>query len=126
MPNRLVAFFRRRPADDGSIGAILLSLGFIDRQQLLDAITTKLRSNPEALLGEILIAQGSVTRTQLDRALLVQKERRGVDYVGEIRTLVAGVTARSENMQAVLDEVRGLAEEISKRPPKLLPLKKKQ
>jgi hypothetical protein len=129
MPNRIVAFFRRatQPADDGSIGAILLTLGFITRQQLLDAITKKLASDREALIGEILIAQGAVTRQQLDRALLLQRERRGEieDYLGKARNLVADAHARSEGIQQVLEEVRGIAEQISKHPPKLLPFKKR-
>lgn len=128
MANRLVAFFQRaRAADDGSIGAILLSLGFIDRAQLLAAITRKLQSDHEALLGEILIAQGAVTRAQLDRALARQRERRGAtpDYVGDAKTLVANAHARGETVLALLEEVRGLAEDISRRPPKLLPFKRR-
>ncbi len=130
MPSRLLSFFKSQQSKvvgDGSIGTILVNLGFVTKDQLLDAITAKLKSDTEALIGEILIARGAVTRTQLDRALLIQREFRGnvPDYVGEIRNLVAGAHARAETVQARLVELESVAREVAKDPPKLLPLKRK-
>jgi hypothetical protein len=108
-----MTFFRRRHLKDSTIGGVLLYLGFITQEQLLDATEVKVNANGEALIGEILVAHGAVTRGQLTRALVLQRDLRGsdVDYVAEARNLIAAVHARTEVVQAKLDDLRITAEE---------------
>lgn len=104
-------FGREPPAGDTTIGTILLRQGLITRPQLLDAIHIKMRATGETLLGEILISRGAITRMQLDRVLVVQRASRGtkVDYTQETRNLIAGVSARAENLHGPLDALEDAA-----------------
>lgn len=110
-------WFRRGPKtpSDSTIGGILMRYGFITREQLLTAITTKNNASPSNLLGEVLIAQGAITRSQLDRVLEIQRAERGekVDYNAEMQTLVAEASARAESIHGPLDELEDAARRYS-------------
>lgn len=108
-------FFRRREPTDTTIGSLLMKQGFITREQLLEAINTKLRSSGERLLGEVLVAQGAVTRAQLDRVLMMQREARGeeVDYAGEASRLAANATAGAENLHGSLTNLEDAARRLA-------------
>jgi hypothetical protein len=114
-----------RRATDNSIGALLLGMGFITKQQLLAAIVKKAQSNTDTLIGEILIAQGAVTRTQVERAMTQQRKQRGVigteDYVQKMKNLTAGAHARAETVQALLAEATEAAERVCKEDEAVLP-----
>ncbi len=63
--------------DKKFIGEILIELGFIDEQQLKNALDVQQVMKQQgriALLGEILIEQQSITRNQFNEALIVSLE----------------------------------------------------
>lgn len=108
-------FWRKRDPLTQSVGHLLVKWGFITRDQLRDAIETKLRSSGDQLLGEVLVAKGYVTRYQLDRALVEQRKLRG--EAQELRAvagnLAAKATANLEGLHGKLDEVESQAREFA-------------
>ena len=127
MGSRFARLLGRTKPDEKetNIGSILLRLGFINGDQLRCAIETKLRSSAEVLIGEILVAQGAVTRWQLQHALTEQQARRGVqvDYAEQIKVIMADAHAGAQSVQDTLDDLKCVALDFIKNPPKLLTLK---
>ncbi len=105
---------KRMSPSDTTLGGILLAMGLITKEELLDAITVKMTTSGEQLLGEVLIARGAITRAQLERVLVMQRERRGekVDYGAEAARLALHATKRAEYLHASLDNLESVAREV--------------
>lgn len=115
-----LAFWRRPKPPDRTVGAILLETGVITREELMEAVETKMRSSGEQLLGEVLIAKGFVTRRQLDRALDEQRRARGTtapEYLARSGSLAARSTAGLGRIGGQLDELEARLRELAGEPP---------
>jgi hypothetical protein len=68
------------PANDvTSIGAILMSMGAVTKEQVDEVIEEQRRLREDALLGRLLVAKGYCTQEQFDIAMAAQQSMRDGD-----------------------------------------------
>ena len=65
--------------DPTSIGSILLQMGVVTPDQLVQAVEDQRKLQVDALLGKILVANGFCTAGQLEVAMAAQKSMRTGD-----------------------------------------------
>lgn len=114
---RKKALERRLSKEEANIGNVLVELGLVTREQLVEGVKVKVESGGprEQKLGEVLISLGYITHPQLERALKVQAALRGPPAVA---AKVAEAIKKSREVFEDLDSVNSLreaAERLSKR-----------
>lgn len=71
---------KRKPADDStSIGSILLDMGAITKEQLVEVVKQQQQLTEEQLLGQLMIACKLCTPQQIRKALEVQLGKRSLN-----------------------------------------------
>jgi hypothetical protein len=102
------------PADDPtSLGAILLSMGVLNEDQLDELIDMQERATLENLLGKLAIAEGLISAGQLEEALSAQeglrsksKHRRALAAVELSERATATVTSIAAKLKTTISAER--------------------
>jgi len=92
--------------DQTSIGAILMNMGAVTREQIEDVIEEQRKLREDALLGRLLVARGYCTQEQFDIAMAAQTSMRAGDRERRAMAVADISLARTRRNSVILTRQR--------------------
>lgn len=95
--------------DPTSLGAVLLELGLVTREQLNAVVEQQRHMREETMLGVLLVHNGILTQTELDTALSAQRGMREANKTDQALA-VANIAIGRHRRKTLLDRRERLVE----------------